>query len=81
MDCKSGRIRILNDYLRTTFTGGRVVVTASIAELEQQQKTRVLLAVRELTNSIRITIPITSTTWRSSTSMANATSSRSTTMT
>jgi len=47
MDSKSGRIRILNDYLRMTFTGGRIVVTASIAELDQQQKVRVLLAVRQ----------------------------------
>ena len=47
MDSKSGRIRILNDYLRTTFTGGRVVVTALIAELDQQRKARVLYAVRE----------------------------------
>jgi hypothetical protein len=47
MDSKSGRIRILNDYLRTTFTGGRIVVTASIAELDQQRKARVLLAVRK----------------------------------
>ena len=43
---KSGRIGILNDYLRKTFTGGRIVMTASIAELDQQRKVRVLLAVR-----------------------------------
>jgi Protein of unknown function (DUF3768) len=47
MDSKSGQIRILNDYLRKTFTGGRIVITASIAALGQQQKVRVLLAVRK----------------------------------
>jgi hypothetical protein len=47
MDSKSDQIRILNDYLRTTFTGGRIVVTASIAELDRQRKARVLLAVRK----------------------------------
>jgi Protein of unknown function (DUF3768) len=47
MESKSERIRILNDYLRKTFTGGRIVITAAIAELDQQRKARVLLAARE----------------------------------
>jgi hypothetical protein len=47
MESKSDRIRILNDYLRKTFTGGRIVITASIAELDQWRKARVLLAVRD----------------------------------
>ncbi len=40
-------IRVLNDHLRITFTGGCILVTASIAGLDAQLKARVLLAVRE----------------------------------
>jgi Protein of unknown function (DUF3768) len=47
MGAKSDAIRILNDQLRTTFTGGRVLVTAAMAELDCQRKKRVLVAVRE----------------------------------
>jgi hypothetical protein len=48
MSAKSDAIRILNDHLHTTFTGGRALVTAAIAELNCERKTRVLLAVREV---------------------------------
>jgi len=44
---KADLVRILNDHLRTTFTGGRILVTASIAELDPQLKAKILLAVRE----------------------------------
>jgi Protein of unknown function (DUF3768) len=44
---KGDRIRILNDHLRKTFTGGRVLITRSIAELDQRLRARVLLAVRD----------------------------------
>jgi Protein of unknown function (DUF3768) len=47
MDSKPIQIRTLNDYLRKTFTGGRILITASIPELNQHQRARVLLAVRE----------------------------------
>lgn len=47
MNSKTDAVRFLNDHLRTTFTGGLVLVTASVAELDRQQKVRVLLAVRE----------------------------------
>jgi hypothetical protein len=47
MNSKSDRIRTLNDHLRTTFTGGLIVVTRSIAELDEGLRTQVLLAVRE----------------------------------
>src|SRR5205807_10491634 len=44
---KGDRIRILNDHLRKTFTGGRVLITRSIAELDQRLRARVLLTVRD----------------------------------
>jgi Protein of unknown function (DUF3768) len=44
---KADKIRVLNDHLRTTFTGGCILVTASIVELDPQLKARVLLAVRD----------------------------------
>jgi len=47
MQSKADIIRILNDHLRTTFTGGCILVTASIAELDQRRRAQVLLAVRE----------------------------------
>jgi hypothetical protein len=46
MNPKGDAIRILNDHLRMTFTGGRIIVTASIAELDCERKASVLLAVR-----------------------------------
>jgi hypothetical protein len=47
MSSTADTIRILNDHLRTTFTGGCVLITASIAELDQRLKARVLLAARD----------------------------------
>jgi Protein of unknown function (DUF3768) len=44
---KADKIRVLNDHLRTTFTGGCILVTASIVELDPQLKARVLLAARD----------------------------------
>ncbi len=40
------RIRLLNDQLRTTFTGGQVVMTAGVAALAEDVKTEVLSNVR-----------------------------------
>src|ERR1700730_2623609 len=49
-DTKVARIRALNDSLRSSFQGGRVVLTASVAALEAQAKASVLEAVRTFTN-------------------------------
>jgi hypothetical protein len=43
---KKDRIRLLNDNFRTTFVGGRVVMTQGVAELPLVEKARVLLAVQ-----------------------------------
>jgi hypothetical protein len=43
---KADKIRILNDHLRRTFTGGRIMLTAAVSELEPKLKARVLSAVR-----------------------------------
>ena len=40
------RIRQLNDSLRTTFMGGRILTTAGVAELPTDVKANVLLSVR-----------------------------------
>ena len=40
------RIRELNDLLRATFTGGKVVVTAAVANLEEATRTKVLSAAQ-----------------------------------
>ena len=40
------RIRELNDQLRRTFTGGRVVTTAGVAALSEEVKTRVFETLR-----------------------------------
>jgi len=42
----SDRIRVLNDNFRTTFVGGRVVMTAGVAELALDVKARVLIDVQ-----------------------------------
>jgi Protein of unknown function (DUF3768) len=39
-------IRVLNDNFRSTFLGGRLLVTASVAELPVDVKARLLLAVQ-----------------------------------
>lgn len=46
---KSDAIRRLNDALRTSFTGGRILVTAAFQELETDAKARALQRVRTFT--------------------------------
>jgi hypothetical protein len=43
---KANPIRVLNDNFRTTFVGGRVVMTAGVNELSLATKARVVLAVQ-----------------------------------
>src|SRR5437763_6653745 len=43
----SNRIRLLNDNFRSTFIGGRVVMSAGVAELPLDIKARVLLRVQK----------------------------------
>ena len=43
---KSDRIRLLNDNFRTTFVGGRVVMTQGVSEMPMDAKARILLAVQ-----------------------------------
>jgi Protein of unknown function (DUF3768) len=47
---QSDRVRVLNDNFRTTFLGGRVVMTAGVAELELHVKARVLIEVQTFSN-------------------------------
>ncbi len=44
------RIRLLNDNFRSTFVGGRVVMTAGVDALPSDTKACVLLAVRSFSN-------------------------------
>ena len=46
---KIAAIRELNDRFRTTFTGGRVLMTSGMAALEAETTARVLTAVRTFT--------------------------------
>ena len=43
---QADRIRLLNDNLRTTFVGGRVFMTQGVANLPEDEKARILLAVQ-----------------------------------
>jgi hypothetical protein len=43
---RADRIRVLNDNFRSTFIGGRVVITRGVDELPLDIKARVLLAVQ-----------------------------------
>ena len=45
MDDRKTRIRELNDAFRTTFAGGKVVMTASVAELPEMVRAHALLEV------------------------------------
>jgi len=40
------RIRVLNDNFRSTFVGGRVVMTQSVNELPLDSKARLILAIQ-----------------------------------
>ncbi len=44
---KSTRIRVLNDNFRTTFLGGRVVMTAGVADLSLGVRAQVVLKVQD----------------------------------
>ena len=46
MDDRTARIRALNDILRTTFIGGKVLMTHSIASLPAETKASILERVR-----------------------------------
>jgi hypothetical protein len=43
----SSRIRLLNDNFRSTFIGGRVVMSTGVAELPLDTKARVLLRIQK----------------------------------
>jgi uncharacterized protein DUF3768 len=47
---KSDRIRVLNDNFRSTFVGGRVLMTEGVNALPTDTKARVLLAVQSFSN-------------------------------
>ena len=47
------RIRELNDLLRATFTGGKVVITAAVAELDEATRAKVLNAARTFNDFTR----------------------------
>lgn len=46
MSSASDRIRVLNDNFRTTFVGGRVVMTQGVSELPLATKARIIIAVQ-----------------------------------
>ena len=47
------RIRELNDLLRATFTGGRVVITAAIAALDEAARARIISTARTFNSFTR----------------------------
>lgn len=46
----SGRTRVLNDNFRSTFEGGRIVMTAGVAALPDDLRVRLLAAVQSFSN-------------------------------
>ena len=52
-DATTARIRELNDLLRATFTGGRVVITAAVAALDEVTRAKVLSTARMFNNFTR----------------------------
>jgi hypothetical protein len=46
----SDRIRVLNDNFRSTFVGGRILTTASVAELPMTSKARLFLTVQSFSD-------------------------------
>lgn len=46
-DTRVARIRALNDSFRSSFQGGRVLLTSGVAALDEAKKAQVLVAVRE----------------------------------
>src|SRR5262249_28381879 len=47
---KSDRIRVLNDNFRSTFVGGRIVITPAVKDLPPQRCAALLQAVRSFSN-------------------------------
>jgi hypothetical protein len=47
---QTDRIRVLNDNFRSTFEGGRVVMTAGVAELPLGTRARLIAAVQSFSN-------------------------------
>ena len=47
---RTEKIRELNDQLRTTFTGGQIVITAGIQSLDERLRAAIISAVVEFDN-------------------------------
>jgi hypothetical protein len=47
---KTDRIRVLNDNFRSTFVGGRVMITAGVSALPADAQARLLVAVQSFSN-------------------------------
>jgi hypothetical protein len=47
---KTDRIRVLNDNFRSTFVGGRVMITAGVSALPADTQARLLVAVQSFSN-------------------------------
>ena len=75
------RIRELNDTFRMTFTGGRVMMTREVNELEAETKAKLVAAVRSFDRFDKGNDPTASTISVPSRSMAKSSFSRSITMT
>lgn len=46
MSSAADRIRVLNDNFRTTFVGGRVVMTHGVNEMQLDTRARIIIAVQ-----------------------------------